>query len=41
MVEQTTAANQALSYEAEQLAHLIQRFRIAGSGGRPAIARAA
>ena len=32
MVEQTTAANQALSHEAEQLAGLIQRFRIAGGG---------
>jgi methyl-accepting chemotaxis protein len=40
MVEQTTAANQALSHEAEQLAGLIQRFRIAGGGSR-AMARAA
>ncbi|WP_439471744.1 methyl-accepting chemotaxis protein [Brevundimonas sp.] len=40
MVEQTTAANQALSHEAEQLAHLIQRFRIAG-GGSQVMARAA
>ncbi|WP_428152991.1 methyl-accepting chemotaxis protein [Brevundimonas sp.] len=28
MVEQTTAANQALSHEAEQLAELVSRFRI-------------
>ncbi len=40
MVEQTTAANQALSHEAEQLAALIQRFRIAG-GGAQSMARAA
>ncbi|WP_168196851.1 methyl-accepting chemotaxis protein [Brevundimonas sp. M20] len=40
MVEQTTAANQALSQEAEQLAALMQRFRITG-GGSQAMARAA
>jgi methyl-accepting chemotaxis protein len=41
MVEQTTAANQALSQEADALATLIQRFRISGAGQRQPMARAA
>ncbi|RZJ97436.1 MAG: methyl-accepting chemotaxis protein [Brevundimonas sp.] len=41
MVEQTTAANQALSQEADTLASLIQRFRISGGPARQGMARAA
>jgi methyl-accepting chemotaxis protein len=41
MVEETTAANQALSQEADALATLIQRFRLNGGAARQAMARAA
>jgi len=34
MVEQTTAATQALSDEADRLAQLVARFRLDGPGGR-------